>query len=143
MAMAKQEVFDKVAAHLLTQKARAFRIAEICPTGRNEEICQYRAPDGKRCAIGCLIPDEWEFALEFEGSVAALIFTFDAVENLFEPGLTAQASEENLELLDDFLPRLQHIHDGFKPFEWWGALHTFAIDKGLNADVLDRFALEG
>lgn len=45
-----QEIFDTVATHLLTQKARAY----------DEEAgqCLYRTTDGKKCAVGILIDDE-------------------------------------------------------------------------------------
>ena len=46
--MKKQEVFNKVAAHLLAQGKPALK----------GEDCVYRSKDGLKCAIGCLIPDE-------------------------------------------------------------------------------------
>lgn len=48
--MTKQEIFNTVATHLFTQGVRA-----SSPDG---DFCFYRAPDGKKCAVGCLIPDE-------------------------------------------------------------------------------------
>lgn len=44
--MTLQELFDKVVNHLLTQNERAGEFGH----------CFYRAADGKKCAIGCLIP---------------------------------------------------------------------------------------
>ena len=46
--MTRQEIFDKVVAHFAVQKARAY----------GDNTCWYRTPDGKKCAVGALIPDE-------------------------------------------------------------------------------------
>jgi hypothetical protein len=51
--MTKQEIFDKVAAHLLTQRKRC-----VNQTGD----CVYRSDDGLKCAAGCLIPDDVDIA---------------------------------------------------------------------------------
>jgi hypothetical protein len=47
--MTEQEVFDKVAKHLLTQNAKS-----KLPSG----MCAYRGDHGLMCAAGCLIPDD-------------------------------------------------------------------------------------
>ncbi len=44
-----QDIFDFVAAHLMTQG-----VVSEDASGR----CVYRSPDGLKCAIGCLIPDD-------------------------------------------------------------------------------------
>ena len=46
--MNDQDVFDRVATHLLTQKRRS----------TNQSIPLYRDDRGNKCAIGCLIDDE-------------------------------------------------------------------------------------
>ena len=48
--MTTQEVFDKVATHLLTQNFKS-----VDDFGR---CCLYRGPEGTKCAVGILIPDE-------------------------------------------------------------------------------------
>ena len=45
--MNTQQIFDKVATHLLTQNARSAA----------EGSCLYRSPSGLKCAVGCLISD--------------------------------------------------------------------------------------
>ena len=47
--MTNQEAFDKVKAHLLLQNSRALY---------KNHGCRYKDQDGKKCAVGCLIPDE-------------------------------------------------------------------------------------
>ncbi len=76
--MTAQEVFDKVALHLLTQGKRAY--------DDEQGICRYRMPDGLKCAVGCIIPDE-EYLSDMEGrDVNALVAEGYMVE-LFEPHL--------------------------------------------------------
>lgn len=47
--MTDQELFDRVVTHLRTQGR---------PAKDGWGVCNYRAPDGCKCAIGALIPDE-------------------------------------------------------------------------------------
>lgn len=98
--MLMQEIFDKVVDHLLTQGARS----------RYHGDCQYHAPDGRKCAIGCLIPAE-RYKPEVEGHSARAVAL--AWPDVFEPGVAAW-------MLDD--PRLtrdlQWVHDCQEPHHW-------------------------
>ncbi len=66
--LTKQEIFDRVADHLAKQGAPA--VGEIITDAGGEPACQYRAPNGRRCAIGALIPDEL-YEVRLEGSWAS------------------------------------------------------------------------
>lgn len=46
----KQQVFDQIAEHLLSQSKKA--------RNPSTTICEYQSSDGCQCAVGCLIPDE-------------------------------------------------------------------------------------
>jgi hypothetical protein len=86
-----QEAFDTVARHLLDQGHAA--------TTKDDEgflICRYRAANGDRCAVGCLIPDGL-YKPGFEGSSVK--------------GLPAIFSKSLIALL----ARLQAIHDADNP----------------------------
>jgi hypothetical protein len=48
--MNAQEIFNTVATHLFAQGAQA-------SSPHDENACMYLAPDGKKCAVGCLITD--------------------------------------------------------------------------------------
>lgn len=61
--MDAQEIFDTVAKHLATQGRRAFSEAK--------GACMYSMPDGRKCAVGCLLPEGTE-AADFVGSVGPL-----------------------------------------------------------------------
>lgn len=56
-----EEVVGKVYSHLKTQKKRAARYEDD-----GEVFCMYRTPGGLKCAVGCLISDEF-YEEELEG----------------------------------------------------------------------------
>lgn len=101
--MTKQETFDRVVQHLRQQAAKA----EDSNGG-----CMYRTPDGKRCAVGALIPDELYrpafegFRIGGENPVTALM------EHL----------GHSLPLLRD----LQRLHDNGDVREWETELECVA-----------------
>jgi hypothetical protein len=51
--MTLQETFDKVCVHLLTQLQKS-----VFLDSNGSMACAYRGPNGLKCAVGCLIPDE-------------------------------------------------------------------------------------
>lgn len=88
--LTKQEVFETVAKHLFSQGRQALAL---------ETICQYRAPDGTKCAIGVLIRDDEYKAAEMEGL---------GVYSLCRASLLP----ERLKALNlSFLALLQDVHD--------------------------------
>lgn len=106
----KQQVFDIVVNHLLTQNKR-------CATDRNE--CRYRKPDGTKCAIGSLIPDE-KYNPEIEGSRVTNIngYYLDHLD----------FSDENMMRL---LEQFQGVHDTTKSEFWAENLKILAKQFNL------------
>lgn len=96
--MTLQEIFDKVVTHLLKQNARAVDW---------DGSCQYRAPDGKMCAVGCLIEDS-NYSSKLEGRVVGKIR--DSIPNVLEGGDIGKKVE--------LLKALQMIHDESLPTSW-------------------------
>lgn len=119
--MNKQEVFDKVATHLLTQKRQAW--------DEQTNGCVYRASNGDKCAIGCLIPDQF-YSPEFEQ-----LF----LENLAEryPSLLSDIGLGTIPVV--FLADIQCVHDDTPPDAWFICLESFALREGLSTDCLDSF----
>ena len=112
--MDAQEIFDTVARHLLTQKARA----------EDNLGCMYHAPDGKKCAVGCLITDE-EYSPSMENTAIS-----DLINN------------NRLKRLSPFqglLQDLQYVHDRILPEEWPFRLRDFASAHHLSPAVLKEF----
>jgi len=117
--LTNQEIFDKVAKHLLTQKEKSSRGSS----------CLYRGSDGLKCAVGCLIPDEFYVkSIEHEG-VKELFSNFS---DLMEKSKLKIESERLL--LD-----LQNIHDDCDIDEWKELLKFSARDFKLDSKVLDKF----
>jgi len=107
--MSRQEVFNKVYTHLLKQMRRSIE------GGR----CHYRGPNGLKCAVGVLIPDN-RYSPKMEGK--HLHGIFEEISDLFE-------SETHMVAL---LARLQEIHDSYSPDQWKDRLKELAAGWKLN-----------
>lgn len=106
-----QEIFDHVVTHLLSQNARA----------TDGFKCYYRAPNGLKCAVGCLIDDaDYKPIMEDEGLVK-LAMRFSYVEQ-HAP----------------LLVQLQATHDHHPPPAWPGALQSLANNFGLQYKGLEK-----
>lgn len=95
--MKKQEIYDKVCKHLAKQKTRAMNDG----AGGG---CAYRADDGKKCAVGCLIPyNIWKKEVLANG-----VNTGNGVDDLMTCSNWAKKEFRGHEYL---LCDLQHNHD--------------------------------
>jgi hypothetical protein len=92
-----REIFDIAKAHLLTQKARSISEEDAC--------CQYRGPNGLKCAVGCFIPDD-KYTPLIEGKPV-------------DPLFARYTKKPYWTLLAD----IQGIHDGWEPEDWEQQLH--------------------
>lgn len=119
--MNKQQIFNKVAEHLLTQMA----------VSEDEFGCLYRGPNGLKCAVGILIPDDL-FEVELENSDVYSLFDCLGPEGRKRIGITRYRTL-------DFLADLQCIHDSFPPDSWRAELRVLANKHRLNRQVLERF----
>ena len=94
------DVFNKVSEHLLAQNEQAL-------DGNWE--CVYRSDTGLKCAVGCLIDDEF-YSEDLEYS--SLSSTGPVADALVKSGVVMTR-----EILD-LLTRLQKLHD-YKELESW------------------------
>lgn len=116
--MTKQEIFDKIADHLLTQNAQ-------CTEPGYNAMCRYRL-DNMSCAIGCLIPDEL-YSKKLEGK---------EVTNRIVREVLKKADIVNE---GRFLVNFQQMHDYFLPVDWSDELLAIAKTYKLNTSVLIKF----
>ena len=109
--MTNQEVYDKVKAHLLTQNAKSIS---------KDGDCKYRMiRSTKRCAIGCLIPDNL-YEKEMEGNaVHNLLHDFPKVKEFFD-GVSS-----------NLLDALQSVHDSELVKNWPRELEAVAKNYNL------------
>lgn len=116
---AQQAVFETATVHLMMQgkKSQAFM-------GKVDDLtCAYRSPEGLKCAIGALFPDE-EYRPFFEGdTVKGLVERADGPPTLKR---LAEATGR------PFLSCLQEVHDDHAVTEWPKALRWVASLYGLD-----------
>src|SRR5687768_12272381 len=121
--MDRQTIFDTVVRHLGQQGA---------PAVDEFHNCVYRAPDGKKCAVGCLIPDElYQRGMDHNRDGGGSYCVHGLAEDFEVPGYF----RVNLELLQ----RLQSAHDAWALFtldQVLGKLHLIASDYNLNPAVI-------
>jgi hypothetical protein len=107
-----QEIYNRVAEHLLQQGRRAMD---------EEGVCRYRAGE-LSCAIGCLIKDEF-YSEDLEDTLASSGPVISALSQSLSCGVSGY---DALFLLD-----LQSIHDNTAVKDWKYALEEFARERGL------------
>jgi hypothetical protein len=115
--MNRQDIYNKVRKHLLTQQEQSF-----CDDG---ETCAYRNSKGLKCAIGALIPDElYSVSWETMGIAEVLISNKRLLVH-FEVECDADV---------DFLESLQNVHDTQSPMVWEHELNAFAYRYGFEVE---------
>ena len=117
------EVFNKVEAHLLTQ-------GEASMSGYMglSDVCAYRGEGNRKCAIGCLIKDEfYHRGLEGIGMWGEKRQIQQRHRPLHE-ALTASGitniSDTQARMLND----LQYLHDTIKPEDWEQELQKLRLE---------------
>lgn len=101
-----QTIFDRVASHLLAQKASAFD---------HDGNCVYRNYQGLKCAVGCLIPDQdytskiEGFSIPFEG--VTLTSEIAEKSELLSKILLKNKIDLQDSKIRNLLRSLQNIHD--------------------------------
>lgn len=109
----KQQIFDQVAKHMLTQMKKSTM------TDENGDIEYfYKNLEGLSCAAGCLIADD-EYNPEFENQSWSLLVHWGYVPR------------RNSELIGF----LQKIHDKNEPVEWENLLRELANHYKLEWNV--------
>ena len=115
--MTNQQIFDKVAVHLLTQNLKS----RETPWGGD---CLYRDDRGHKCAVGVLIPND-VYTKDMEG------MPVDQIAVRYQLGFDST----NIALLGD----LQFMHDDKEPHEWKAEMKIIAEENGVDGSILDRF----
>jgi hypothetical protein len=105
-----QAVFDTVAIHLLSQVMQSI--------DKTNSQCLYHAPDGLKCAVGCLIPED---------------HTYFNLEHLNVSQLLGSPDHVHF----DLLLRLQSVHDeDVVKLNWKAELIDLANELRLNTDAV-------
>ncbi len=116
--LTRQEIFDRVASHLLIQKEHSVDVSG--------DMCLYRGMNGIKCAVGVLIPDE-VYSPSFEGKDFMVVW-------VTVPALADIIAAEDLYLTK----RLQQIHDACSVLSWRKKLLELAVSFELDVSVFDN-----
>jgi hypothetical protein len=100
--MSKQELFNTVFSHLWEQGK-----SSVKGEGTHSYDCLYMSSDGLKCAVGCLISDEY-----YDESIESHNVTDVKVLHAVERSLNRRVSDAELTLLDN----LQKVHDDLVPY---------------------------
>ena len=112
--MNKQEVFNKVATHLIKQGQRSVD---------HEAACLYRGPGNLMCAAGCLIEDE-HYAPALEN---LLVRSTQVSRALTLSGVPLDAHQ--------MVAALQELHDRNGPARWPKLLQELADDFNVEFEA--------
>jgi hypothetical protein len=125
--LTQQEVFNKVARHLILQNKQSTGIYKDIDGG-GKFGCMYRGDNGLMCAAGCVIPDEL-YSPDIENTCfSALCYSDARYQELF--------NNESVRLVTD----LQIIHDGkfCTSDEWPARLEELALEYKLDGRVIEE-----
>lgn len=111
LKMSKKDIFEYVIKHLQDQGVQSMKI----------DVCAYRGINGRACAVGCLIPDEYYKPI-FEGkAIKSVLGNYEIT-----PVLGA-FFYKHLKLLDD----LQWLHDS-NQFNNYSCIKKIRIDHDID-----------
>lgn len=112
--MNKQEVFNFVVTHLFSQGQPSFAPSDYVPINtafvitNDKHLCMYRGEAGRKCAVGCLIPDD-VYKPEMENLALRCLLHGTTVGEI-EYGKFADLPQV-LHDHQDLLRALQNVHD--------------------------------
>lgn len=122
-----QATFDTAAVHLLRQGERSM----------TDDGCKYRGPNGLKCAVGALIPDN-AYDPEFDLATDTRACVLWDSDPKFRAALVAggvPVTEDALLLLED----LQRVHDLEDVSNWAIKLKVLADAYELSTGAIDAF----
>lgn len=122
MSTTLQQIFDRVALHLLRQNEQSVEVM------REQPHCMYRGPGNLKCAVGFLISDD-AYTVELEGCSAGNV---DVLRALEESGIPVAILPNARAMLTN----LQNVHDALNPRFWKEELEAVAHMYGLTMPAL-------
>jgi hypothetical protein len=148
--MNRQQIFETVARHLFAQGKRAVKFNESAyhrevaerirhnwggkPDKEEYQTCQYRSPDGLKCAVGCLIPDEY-YDVGMEGNgVYSILSRYPLLKKLLD---VKNVMDDDNQSDDSLLSKLQNTHDNK---EYW---ETSKVMRDRLLQIAHWFNLDG
>lgn len=125
-----QAIFDKSVQGILAQGCQSWQVGDH-PNAANHG-CQYRGPDGLKCAIGHIISDEQMAKYKIREGVGVSGFPSALYREL-------NPDEEDAGKTRIFLISLQHAHDNVQAKS--GLLFRQTFIRNVN-EIAERFNLK-
>lgn len=117
-----QETFDEMVNHLRKQNSKSWLVDE------RDGACAYRSQDGKMCAVGCLIKDEfYDPSLDLEENIVSNPKVRKALCN---SGYCTDGKFRKL------MESMQFCHDTIAVKEWESNFRIIANDHNLELKPL-------
>ena len=117
------EVFNKVEAHLLAQGEKS-----MSGYLGLSDVCAYRGEGGRKCAIGCLIKDEF-YHKDLEGlGMWGDKLHMRATQKPLEDALTASGITNITNTQAHMLNDLQYLHDTVEPEHWEQEIQKLRVE---------------
>ena len=99
-------IIDTVRSHLLSQNKKSF--------GEKEEKCLYRGPNGLKCALGVLIPDDkYHVSMESPSEQG-----WHSIMYIIASRFGILVVSEGYTAFDRLMSKMQTIHDRHNVEEW-------------------------
>lgn len=135
----RQNLFDKVALHLITQNKQSKRTGDA--------TCRYRGANGTSCAVGCLIPDElYDKKIEFESWYSFIpegryngygYPTSSDDKDMLLKGIYDHINPQGDSNTDSMIEELQQVHDNSSVEDWPTRLRDVARQFNLKQHMID------
>lgn len=146
-----QEIFNKVALHLLTQSKRS-----VGTTESGGVKCAYRGDKGTKCAVGGLIDDEhYSYLFDREGHPTNVTNLLSNETCDFRGALQKSGVDVDMPLtlvtpsqvavndtVKGLLWKLQDLHDASDVPEWANQLHHLANLYKFDNEVVKQFRFD-
>ena len=124
--MTKQQAFDKMVAHLASQGKRCMK------HGR----CAYRADDGTKCVVGCMISDEAAERVATQNFHQTAVI-HQSTWNMLREELALEGVDERA--AQNFYHAMQQAHDqNTDPVTLKRALTVVAVNNSLDGGSIDN-----
>jgi hypothetical protein len=130
-----KKIFKVVSQHLLRQNAKSLLPEKMRASGKTfTTTCAYRGEEGRKCAVGCLIPDnKYTEDLEGLGVLSPNVWSILEGEGIVGPQ-EGNGRSTKLTRQEEFLSSLQGVHDSFPPEAWPERLEFVRKHYGISVE---------
>jgi hypothetical protein len=112
--MTRREYYDLL---VRTSLEGGFPSVDLTQIGPGNNGCSYRTPDGKRCAVGVLIPD-WRYGPGMEGKLAGDLINEFSLEDIIPDGMDVGQLHQVQNVHDTLAYEVDDTTNRYVPRKW-------------------------